>query len=55
VILKIPLAPLKRPSLPLPGHIGRDYERYVGCLHERDGFSVEYLGIACGYEDLGVI
>jgi hypothetical protein len=55
VILKIPLAPLKRPSLPLPGHFGRDYERYVGYLHERDGFSVEYLGIACGYDDLGVI
>jgi len=41
--------------LPLPGYIGRDYERYVGCLHERDGFNVEYLGIAYGYENLGVI
>ncbi len=36
-----------------PWEIGRDYERYVGYLHERDGFKVEYHGIARGYEDLG--
>jgi hypothetical protein len=36
-----------------PWEIGRDYERYVGYVHERDGFKVEYHGIAYGYEDLG--
>lgn len=36
-----------------PWQIGRDYERYVGYLHERDGFKVEYHGIELGLEDLG--
>jgi hypothetical protein len=36
-----------------PWQLGRDYERYVGYLHERDGFKVEYYGIEFGYEDLG--
>jgi hypothetical protein len=36
-----------------PWEIGRDYERYVGYIHEREGFHVEYHGIAYGYEDLG--
>lgn len=33
--------------------IGRIYERYVGYLYERQGYSVEYVGIFKGYEDLG--
>lgn len=33
--------------------IGRLYERYLGYLHERDGWKVEYHGIIQGYEDLG--
>lgn len=36
-----------------PWELGRDYERYIGYLHERDGFKVDYYGIAFGYEDLG--
>jgi hypothetical protein len=36
-----------------PWQIGRDYERYIGYIHERDGFKVEYHGIEYGYEDLG--
>jgi hypothetical protein len=36
-----------------PWQIGRDYERYIGYLHERDGYKVEYHGIEFGYEDLG--
>ena len=36
-----------------PWQIGRDYERYIGYLHERDGFKVEYHGIELGLEDLG--
>lgn len=36
-----------------PWQLGRDYERYVGYLYERDGFKVEYYGIEFGYEDLG--
>jgi len=36
-----------------PWEIGRDYERYIGYIHEHDGFKVEYHGIAYGYEDLG--
>ncbi len=36
-----------------PWEIGRDYERYIGYVHEREGFKVEYHGIAYGYEDLG--
>lgn len=33
--------------------IGRDYERYIGYLYEKDGYSVSYQGIIKGYEDLG--
>ena len=33
--------------------IGRFYERYLGYLYERDGWKVEYHGIAKGFEDLG--
>lgn len=33
--------------------LGRDYERYIGYLYERDGFSVYYQGIEAGLEDLG--
>ncbi len=33
--------------------IGRDYERYVGYLYERNGFDVYYQGIFKGLEDLG--
>ena len=33
--------------------IGRFYERYLGYLHERDGWEVEYIGIFKGLEDLG--
>ncbi len=33
--------------------IGRDYERYIGYLYETRGFSVEYIGIEKGLEDLG--
>jgi hypothetical protein len=36
-----------------PWQIGRDYERYVGYIHERDGYNVEYHGIVFGYEDMG--
>jgi hypothetical protein len=36
-----------------PWQIGRDYERYVGYQHERDGFKVEYVGIEYRMEDLG--
>jgi hypothetical protein len=36
-----------------PWQIGRDYERYIGFIHDRDGFKVEYHGIELGYEDLG--
>lgn len=36
-----------------PWQIGRDYERYIGFLHEQKGFRVEYYGIAQGVEDLG--
>jgi len=36
-----------------PWQIGRDYERYIGFLHERDGFRVEYFGVEAGLEDLG--
>lgn len=36
-----------------PWQVGRDYERYIGYIHERDGFKVEYHGIEYGYEDLG--
>lgn len=33
--------------------IGRDYERYIGYLYEKDGYKVEYVGIEKGLEDLG--
>lgn len=33
--------------------IGRDYERYIGYLYEKSGFSVYYQGIIAGFEDLG--
>lgn len=33
--------------------IGRDYERYVGYLYEKDGYSVYYQGIVEGLADLG--
>lgn len=36
-----------------PSAIGRLYERYLGYLWEKDGWSVEYHGIVKGYEDLG--
>lgn len=36
-----------------PWEIGRDYERYIGYLYEKDGFSVYYQGIIEGLEDLG--
>ncbi len=33
--------------------IGRDYERYIGYLYEKDSYSVSYYGILEGMEDLG--
>jgi hypothetical protein len=36
-----------------PWQLGRDYERYIGYLHDKEGFKVEYHGIEFGYEDLG--
>lgn len=36
-----------------PYEIGRDYERYIGYLYEKDGYKVEYMGIEKGLEDLG--
>jgi hypothetical protein len=33
--------------------IGRDYERFVGYLCEKEGFAVYYQGILEGYDDLG--
>lgn len=36
-----------------PWEIGRDYERYIGYLYEQKGYSVEYVGIEKGLEDLG--
>jgi hypothetical protein len=33
--------------------IGRDYERYIGYLYEKEGYSVYYQGIQEGLEDLG--
>jgi len=37
------------------GHwqIGRDYERYIGYLYEKEGYKVHYQGIVEGLEDLG--
>lgn len=36
-----------------PWELGRDYERYVGYLYEKDGYSIYYQGIEKGLEDLG--
>ena len=36
-----------------PWQLGQDYERYIGYLHEREGFKVEYHGIERGLEDFG--
>ena len=33
--------------------IGRLYERYIGHLHEDDGWQVAYTGVLGGFEDLG--
>ena len=33
--------------------IGRDYEMYVGYLYEQKGYSVKYIGIIDGFDDLG--
>ena len=33
--------------------IGREYERYIGYLYEKRGYTVEYFGIEKGLEDLG--
>ena len=33
--------------------IGRDYERYIGYLFEKNGFKVDYTGIRDGMNDLG--
>lgn len=34
--------------------IGRDYERYIGWLYEKEGFYVKYHGINEGKEDRGI-
>lgn len=34
--------------------IGLAYERYIGYLHEQNGFHVEYYGIKKGFNDLGI-
>jgi len=36
-----------------PWELGRDYERYIGYLYEREGYVVYYQGIVEGLEDLG--
>ncbi|MBA3736486.1 MAG: restriction endonuclease [Actinobacteria bacterium] len=36
-----------------PWELGRDYERYIGYLREREGCNVTYHGIFKGLEDLG--
>jgi hypothetical protein len=36
-----------------PWELGRDYERFIGYRYERQGYSVEYHGIAEGVSDLG--
>lgn len=33
---------------------GRDYERYIGYLYEKDGYSVEFVGALNGKEDRGI-
>jgi hypothetical protein len=35
-------------------HIGKAYERYVGYVHEMEGFNVEFKGIFDGINDLGI-
>jgi len=34
-------------------HLGRDYEMYIGYVHENKEYSVEYKGIIDGFDDLG--
>lgn len=36
-----------------PWELGRDYERYIGYLYEKDGYNTYYQGIEKGLEDLG--
>lgn len=36
-----------------PWELGRDYERYIGYVYEKEGYSVYYQGIIEGLEDLG--
>ncbi|MCF6149293.1 MAG: restriction endonuclease [Candidatus Kuenenia sp.] len=36
-----------------PWQLGRDYERYIGYLYEKDGFDVRYFGVEEGLGDLG--
>jgi hypothetical protein len=33
--------------------IGRDYERFVGYMYEKDGCNVQYMGAIEGFDDLG--
>lgn len=33
--------------------IGKMYERFIGYIYEQDGYTVEYIGIEKGFEDLG--
>jgi len=41
----------KRPKK--PWEIGRDYERYIGYLYEKQGYRVYYMGAVEGLRDLG--
>lgn len=36
-----------------PWELGRDYERYIGYIYEKEGYLVYYQGIIEGLEDLG--
>jgi hypothetical protein len=36
-----------------PWELGRDCERFIGYLYEKEGYSVYYQGIVEGFEDLG--
>ena len=36
-----------------PWQVGRDYERYIGYLFEKDGYNVQYTGIFEGVADRG--
>lgn len=56
------LSPMERSQLALDRfwskkkkswELGRDYERFVGYLYEKDGFLVSYHGIEYGMADLG--